>query len=178
MGRVLLHVCCGPCASACVPRLKTAGEAVTMFYSNSNIDTQEEFEKRKREAERLAEAEGVDIVCDRYDHEDWLAKVASGLEDEPEKGKRCEKCYAYNLARAAKYAAGHGFDAYTTSLTVSPHKPSGAVFAAAESIGSAVFLKEDFKKRGGFAESLRRSSELGLYRQNYCGCEFSRRGNP
>ena len=128
-----------------------------MFYSNSNIDTQEEFEKRKREAERLAEAEGVDIVCDRYDHGDWLAKVASGLEDEPEKGKRCEKCYAYNLAKAAKYAAGHGFDAYTTSLTVSPH---------------------DFKKRGGFAESLRRSSELGLYRQNYCGCEFSRRGNP
>ena len=169
--KVLLHTCCGPCASACVPRLQDAGHEVTMFYSNSNIDTPEEFEKRLDGARRLAEADGVGLVADGYDHASWLREVAAGLESEPEKGARCEKCFRYNLARTARYAAEHGFDAFATSLTVSPHKVSAKIFGASE---DGRFLKEDFKKRDGFNESLRRSSRLGLYRQSYCGCEFSR----
>ena len=171
--KVLLHSCCGPCASACVPRLKDGGHAVTMFFSNSNIDTCEEYEKRLGEARKLAAAEGVELVADAYDHSEWLREVAAGYEDEPEKGRRCERCYRYNLARTASYAAAEGFEAFTTSLTVSPHKPSAKIFAASD---DPRFLREDFKKREGFKLSVRRAAELGLYRQPYCGCEFSKHG--
>lgn len=174
--KVLLHVCCGPCASACVPRLEEEGAEVTMYFANSNIDTEEEFEKRRAAAEALAAAEGVSVVCARYDHEEWLREVASGLENEPEKGARCEKCFRYNLSKAAQYAAANGFDAFTTSLSVSPHKPSRLLFEAGrESSCGARFLEADFKKREGFKLSVARAKELGLYRQNYCGCEFSKR---
>lgn len=176
---VVLHTCCGPCASACVPRLKESGHDVTMLFANSNIDTAEEFERRRREAERLAAVEGVPFAALAYDHEDWLAKVAAGHESDPEKGSRCERCFRYNLAKAAEFAAERGIGAFTTSLTVSPHKVSKMVFeageAAASETGGAVFLKEDFKKREGFKLSVRRAAELGLYRQSYCGCEFSKR---
>ena len=169
---VLLHSCCGPCASACVPRLKEEGHAVTMFFSNSNIDTREEFEKRLAAAQTLAAAEGVTLVADGYDHASWRHAVADGYEEAPEKGARCERCYRYNLARTAAYAAANGFEAFTTSLTVSPHKPSAKIFAAS---ADPKFLREDFKKKEGFKLSVRRAGELGLYRQTYCGCEFSKR---
>ena len=187
--KTVLHVCCGPCASACVPRLKAAGRDVTMFFSNSNIDTEAEFEKRLDNARKLAEADGVELVADTYDHADWYENVAKGFEDEPEKGARCARCFRYNLARAAAWAAEHGYEAFTTSLTVSPHKVSPMVFEAGADAawgvsakdcgGSAAaapkFLPVDFKKKDGFLRSLRRAAELGLYRQSYCGCEFSRR---
>ena len=187
--KVLLHTCCGPCASACAPRLREEGHDVALFFSNCNIDTREEFEKRLAEARKLGAADGVTVVVDAYDHADWLEKVAKGFEGAPEKGARCERCFRYSLARAASYAAAHGYEAFTTSLTVSPHKVSPMVFAAgrdaawsvstADCGGSAVaapkFLEEDFKKKNGFLRSLRRTEELGLYRQSYCGCEFSKR---
>ena len=144
-----------------------------MFYSNSNIDTAGEFEKRLDAARRLADADTVELVADAYDHGDWLREVAAGFENEPEKGARCARCFRYNLSRTAAYAAAHGFDAFATSLTVSPHKVSETVFAAS---GDGRFMKCDFKKRDGFKNSLKRSAQLGLYRQAYCGCEFSRRG--
>ena len=177
---VVLHVCCGPCASACVPRLKAEGHDVTLLFANSNIDTAEEFERRRAAAETLAKADGVPFAVLPYDHEEWLREVAAGYEDAPEKGARCARCYRYNLEKAAAFAAAHGQDAFTTSLTVSPHKPSAVVFAAGEAVGRAVaprplqFLADDFKKRDGFKLSVRRAAELGLYRQSYCGCEFSR----
>ena len=171
---MLLHTCCGPCASACVPRLREEGHEVTMFYSNSNIDSAEEFEKRLAGARRLAEADAVELVADGYDHGDWLKNVAAGLEDAPERGERCAGCFRYNLARTAAYAAAHGYDAFATSLTVSPHKVSRVIFEAS---ADKRFLKADFKKRDGFRASLERSAELGLYRQDYCGCEFSRPRN-
>ena len=177
---VVLHACCGPCASACVPRLKAEGHDVTLLFANSNIDTAEEFERRRAAAETLAKADGVPFAVLPYDHEEWLREVAAGYEDAPEKGARCARCYRYNLEKAAAFAAAHGLDAFTTSLTVSPHKPSAVVFAAVEAVGRAVaprppqFLADDFKKRDGFKLSVRRAAELGLYRQSYCGCEFSR----
>jgi len=187
---VLLHSCCGPCASACVPRLKELGHAVTMLFANSNISDEAEFEKRKAAAERLAAAEGVPLVALPYDHDEWLREVAAGYEDAPEKGARCARCFRYNLAKTAAYAAAHGLDAFTTSLTVSPHKVSETVFAAGRFAEARVrdaepgkendgrhpsFLAENFKKREGFRRSLARSAELGLYRQSWCGCEFGRR---
>ncbi|MDY3229029.1 MAG: epoxyqueuosine reductase QueH [Kiritimatiellia bacterium] len=172
--KVLLHTCCGPCASACVPRLKDEGHEVTMFYANSNIDTEEEFKRRLAAASQLAAADGVGLVADEYDHAAWLRDVAAGLEDEPEKGARCAKCFRFNLARTAAYAAAHGYDAFVTSLTVSPHKVSPVIFAQGDAV-SAKFLHYDFKKKEGFKLSVRRAQKLGLYRQSYCGCEFSKR---
>lgn len=169
--RTLLHTCCGPCASACVPRLKETGREVTMLFANSNIDTKEEFDKRLGEAEKLAKADGVKIAALPYDHEEWLREVAAGYEHEPEKGARCARCFRYNLAKAAEYAKRHGFDEFTTSLTVSPHKVSATIFSASD---DPAFLRMDFKKREGFRISTRRAKELGLYRQDYCGCEFSK----
>ncbi len=176
--KVLLHTCCGPCASACIARLKDAGHDVTLFYSNSNINTADEFARRRAAAETLAAADKVPLLVDDYDHAAWLARAAAGFEREPEKGARCARCFHFNLARTAAVAASRGFDAFTTSLSVSPHKASPVIFtagrAAADAAG-AKFLEEDFKKREGFKLSARRAAELGLYRQSYCGCEFSRR---
>ena len=189
MRRILLHVCCGPCASACVPDVKSFGGDVTLFFANSNIDTREEFEKRLREAEKLAAVDGVPIVALPYDHEEWLREVAAGCEHEPEKGERCARCFRYNMGKAAEYAKAHGFDAFTTTLTVSPHKVTSMVFAAAAAAEEAVtgvkynpagspatpcFLPCDFKAHGGYDRSVKRAAELGLYRQSYCGCEFSK----
>ncbi len=170
--KVLLHTCCGPCASACVPRLKAMGEEVTMLFANSNIDTLAEFEKRKNEAEKVAKAEGVKLVALPYDHAKWLKEVALGRENAPEKGERCAKCFKFNLAETQRYMQEHGFDAFTTSLTVSPHKVSKMIFA---STSDKRFKEIDFKKEDGFKLSLKRSAQLGLYRQSYCGCEFSKR---
>ena len=189
MAKVLLHVCCGPCASACVPALRDLGNEVALFFSNSNIDTEAEFEKRLDNARKLAEADGVELVADTYDHADWYENVAKGFEDAPEKGARCARCFRYSLARTAAWAAEHGYEAFTTSLTVSPHKVSPMVFEAGADAawgvsakdcgGSAAaapkFLPVDFKKKDGFLRSVRRAEELGLYRQSYCGCEYSRR---
>jgi len=156
-----------------VPRLKEMDRTVTMLFANSNIDTREEFDKRFHEAEKLARADGVKLVALPYDHEEWLKEVAFGYENEPEKGVRCARCFRYNLSKAAAYAAEHGYDEFTTSLTVSPHKDSKTIFSVAQSV-SAAFLAEDFKKHEGFKLSTCRAKELGLYRQSYCGCEFSK----
>ncbi len=170
--KFLLHTCCGPCACACVPRLKEEGHEVTLFFSNSNIDTPEEFEKRLAAAQQLATAESVDLIVDAYDHASWLREVAVGFEAEPEKGARCARCFRFNLARTATFAEAHGFDGFTTSLTVSPHKPSAVIFAVGETFPG--FVKMDFKKKNGFLLSTRRAEELNLYRQSYCGCEFAK----
>ena len=143
-----------------------------MLFANSNIDTCEEFEKRKAEAEKLARHDGVEFVALPYDHAEWLREVAAGYENEPEKGARCARCFRYNLEKTAAYAAAHGIDSFTTSLTVSPHKVSAMIFAASD---DPAFLKMDFKKKEGFKLSVKRAEELGLYRQSYCGCEFSKR---
>ncbi len=174
--KVVLHSCCGPCATACVARLKALGHEVVMHFANSNIDTKEEYERRLRAAREVAAAEGVELVAAPYDHQKWLDEVAAGFEAEPERGARCDRCFRYNLAETARFAAERALDAFTTSLTVSPHKVSERIFAAAAEVGGEVeFLPENFKKHDGFKHSLRRSAELGLYRQSYCGCEFSRK---
>ena len=170
--QTVLHVCCGPCASACVLRLKDAGREVTMLFANSNIDTAEEFERRRAAAAALAEHDGAAFEVVPYDHAEWLREVAAGFEGEPEHGARCERCFRYSLRKVAEFAAAHGIGEFTTSLTVSPHKVSSQVFAAGREAGDG-FAEIDFKKGGGFQLSVARSKELNLYRQSYCGCEFS-----
>ena len=157
--KVLLHACCGPCASACVPRLAAASHSVSLFFSNSNIDTRDEFMRRAEALMTLADHDGVPAIVDAYDHAAWLDTAARGYETAPERGARCERCFRYNLSRAAAYAAANGFDAFTTSLTVSPHKPSPLIFSVGASV-APIFLPVDFKKQDGFLCSVRRAKEL------------------
>ena len=176
MDKILLHACCGPCSTACVERLREVGVEPVLFYANDNIDTAEEFGRRLDALRSFAERSGVELVAAPYDHDAWLRDV-KGLEGEPEGGRRCDACFRHSFRAAAECAQSRGLDAFTTTLSVSPHKNSARLFAAghdAERPGCA-FLEEDFKKRGGFLRSVRLASEYGLYRQSYCGCEFSRR---
>lgn len=173
--RVLLHACCGPCSSACIERLRDEGKEVTVFYSDANIAPASEYRRRRDNARKLAEEMGVPFVEDTgADHGDWLEKVAKGLEDAPEGGARCRRCFEYNLRRTAAYAEARGFPLFTTSLTVSPHKRSELVFEAGRAAGGDRFLAEDFKKKEGFKRSVVLAKEHGLYRQRFCGCEFSK----
>lgn len=172
--KVLLHCCCGPCASHCLRVLREAGHEVTLFYSNSNIAPAEEFEKRLASLRKLAEATDTPVVVDPPDHASWLEKVAKGFETCREGGARCARCFRYNLTRAAAAREKDGFEGFTTSLTVSPYKHSPTIFSVGQSIDAAHFLALDFKKKDGFLDSVRLAKQYGLYRQNYCGCEFGR----
>ncbi len=168
---VLLHICCGPCATHAVETLR-AHHQVTMFFSNSNVAPKPEYELRLRHARKLVGIYCVPLMEDTYDHDAWLEQVR-GHEHEPEGGTRCERCFLFNLGRAAKQAQNHGFDSFTTSLTVSPHKRSETIFSVGSKLGS--FLPVDFKENNGFKHSVELSRQHGLYRQDFCGCEFSRR---
>ncbi len=172
--RVLLHVCCANCAAGCLERLAEEGYTVELLYANSNILNEEEFEKRKQDAVRLAEENDLILHELPYDHEDWLREIR-GLESEPEQGERCLKCFAYNLQRTAEKAASLDIPFFTTTLTVSPHKRSPDIFRIGEELEG--FLPLDFKKKDGFKKSLELSKRYGFYRQTFCGCEFSLRGS-
>jgi predicted adenine nucleotide alpha hydrolase (AANH) superfamily ATPase len=168
--RLLLHICCAPCGSAALERLQRQG-TVTLFFSNGNIFPPAEYEKRLAEARRLACACACDLVEDVYDHPAWRQWVA-GLESEPEHGARCRRCFEFSLGRAARYAQTQGFDGMTTSLSISPHKSTALLFAVGR-VATDHFLDIDFKEEDGFRRSLELSRRQGLYRQDYCGCEFS-----
>jgi predicted adenine nucleotide alpha hydrolase (AANH) superfamily ATPase len=168
----LLHVCCAPCATASVERLLQRGEQVTLFFSNSNIYPYQEYRKRLDEVYRLAERYDLPVIEDEYDHQSWLDAIA-GTEQEKEKGGRCTLCFGYSLRRTYEAAKRLGISRFSTTLSVSPHKNSKQIFAAAE--GLEGFVQDDFKKRGGYARSIALSKAYDLYRQCYCGCEFSMR---
>lgn len=168
--KILLHVCCAPCATACVERLLTEDRDVSLYFSNSNINTSEEFEKRLVCVEKIAGIFGVGLDVDPYRHDDWLEHVR-GLENEAEKGLRCVKCFDWSLRRTAEKAAEVGIECFATSLTVSPHKMSSVIFEAGNQYPD--FEPWDFKKQDGFRRSRELSEKFDLYRQNYCGCEFS-----
>ena len=174
-GRILLHTCCGVCASHCVRVLKEEGWEPLLFFFNPNIHPHAEYLRRREAAQALARAEVVPLVEDAPDHAAWREAVAEGFEACPEGGARCARCFRFSLARAAARMGELGCAAFTTSLTVSPHKRSALIHAIGREVGGAAFAPYDFKKRGGFQDSNRRAAELGLYRQIYCGCEFSAR---
>ncbi len=166
---LLLCVCCAPCATQSIEKLLEDYE-ITLFFANSNIFPEEEYKKRFENTIKLAEIYNLDFVESEYNHQDWKNFV-KGLENEPEKGKRCEKCFEYNLLIGAKFAEENNFDFFTTTLTISPHKSSKTIFKIGEKFKK--FLPIDFKKENGFQKSLELSKKYNLYRQNYCGCEFS-----
>ena len=174
--RLLLHSCCAPCSSHCLSELSPQ-IGVTVFYYNPNLDCAEEYEKRKREQIRfLRETGPADFLDCDYAPEDYISAVR-GLEEEKEGGARCAVCFRLRLERTAREAKARGFDYFATTLTVSPLKNAKLIntigFAVAEEVG-VPYLPSDFKKRGGYLHSVRLSEEYGLYRQDYCGCAFSK----
>ena len=168
--KILLHVCCAPCATACVERLLVDDRDVSLYYSNSNINSKEEFEKRLTYVEKIAAIFDVGLEIDPYRHDDWLEHVR-GLEHEAEKGLRCVKCFDWSLERTAQKARDVGIENFATSLTVSPHKNSTIIFEAGNQYPG--FESWDFKKRDGFKRSRELSEKFDLYRQSFCACEFS-----
>ncbi len=175
--RLLLHACCGPCSSAVLEQLCQYFE-ITILYYNPNIWPPEEYRRRADELARfVADAKplGVTVIEDEYDPREFYAAV-KGLEDAPERGARCAVCYRLRMERAARCARDQGFEWFTTTLSISPRKDASLVNAigrALEAEYGVKHLPNDFKKRGGYRRSLELSEEYGLYRQDYCGCEFS-----
>ena len=167
---ILVHCCCGPCATSSVERLIDEGWNPVLCFGNSNIWPEEENAKRWGELLKVAEYHNLKVVRVPYDHASWLEYV-KGLEDEPEHGRRCLKCFEFNLLSAQKEAVKLGIEHFTTTLTVSRFKDSRSIFGVGEKLEG--FEKIDFKKKDGFAKSVELSNKMGLYRQQYCGCEFS-----
>ena len=181
--RILLHSCCGPCSTACIERL-LPDYKVTIFYYNPNITDRDEYEKRKANQikfieafnENVPEEDKVIFIEGEYLPEDFF-DVAKGLEDCPEGGERCTECFKLRLDRTAKAATVMGYPIFGTTLTVSPHKNYQLISAIGTQLADIYeleFLDMDFKKKAGFQRSIELSKKYGLYRQNYCGCEFSK----
>ena len=177
--KLLLHSCCAPCSSYCLEYLSQYF-SITDLYYNPNISPKAEFEKRAEEQRRLISElpvkNHVTLVIDEYDPEEFFEAV-KGFENCAEGGKRCFICYRLRLERAAKYAAEHGFDYFCSTLSISPLKNAqklNEIGNELSEIYKVPHLPNDFKKKGGYLRSIKMSSEYGLYRQNYCGCVFSR----
>ena len=184
-GRLLLHSCCAPCSGAIVEALcaayeeagRSPAQSLAIFWSNSNICSREEYEKRRAEILRYAAYFGIGVIDDDYDHAEWLREVASGREDAPERGPRCLECFAFRLGRAARYASKHDFGTLATSLASSRWKSLEQVDEAGR---RACVLVEGVRwwgrnwRKGGLQP--RRNEiirEQNFYNQTFCGCEYS-----
>ena len=174
---LLLHSCCGPCSSAVIERLREHFD-LTVFYYNPNIEPREEYLHRLSEQKRLLSLlpGQIPLVECEWENEAFRA-FAGGMAQEPEGGRRCLFCFALRLKKTAEAAKANGFEYFTTTLSVSPHKDAESLNRigqkAAEETG-VKYLTADFKKKNGYLRSLQLSKEYGLYRQDYCGCLFSK----
>ena len=188
--KLLLHSCCAPCSSYCLVSLLEHYD-ITCFYYNPNITDRDEYEKRAAELQRLIGIlnEEYSAFCENHpirlivgDHEPDLfinAVRAGGLEGCPEGGDRCSMCFDMRLRKTYELALSGGYDLFTTTLTISPHKNAGLInsigsLIASQNEGGPEWMHSDFKKKDGFKKSIELSKKYNLYRQNSCGCEMSR----
>ena len=175
--RLLLHVCCAPCSTACLEVLSKHFR-VSVYFDNPNLDSLEEYERRLEEERRFVSKTGLaeEIIAVPYDSSSYYRAI-SGLENEREGGRRCLSCFNLRLEDSASYAKTHNFDYFTTTLTISPHKNAELLNNIGRAMGEKYgvkFLPSDFKKKEGFKRSAVLSDEYQLYRQDYCGCIFSK----
>lgn len=200
--KLLLHACCAPCSSAVLERLAKIFD-ITIFYYNPNIHPKTEYERRLEELKKFLDIfpnaiqNSVKLVIDEYNIEDYFeatkVREEKELQTEAEKGERCRRCYEFRMKKAFDYAIKNGFDFFTTTLSISPHKDSEKINAIGKSLEKSFvepvapktntenennnnhtkFLPSDFKKKGGFLRSTQISEEYGLWRQDYCGCVYS-----
>lgn len=177
--KLLLHACCAPCATYVVEYLSKYFD-ITLFFSNPNITDKNEYTKRLGELYRFVDiapfCNGISVVEDKISATEFFQAV-KGFENEQEGGERCSICFRLRISRTAEYAAKNGFDLFATTLTVSPHKNAQLIneigYEYEESTGIR-YLPSDFKKRGGYQRSIVLSREFNIYRQQYCGCGFSK----
>ena len=173
---VLLHTCCAPCSSAIIECLLNNGIRPVIYYCNPNIYPLEEYLVRKEECTRYAKALGLDIIDDDYDHEAWLEAV-KGLENEPERGGRCLRCFKLRLLRTAEYARDNGFKVITTTLASSRWKSLEQINEAGEwacaQVPDVIWWDRNWRKGGLKERRLQIIKEYDFYNQLYCGCEFS-----
>ena len=177
---LLLHACCAPCSTAVLERLADFFE-ITIFYYNPNITDNVEYNKRIKEIEKLISMihskYKISLIKGDYNPEIFI-EMSRGLENEPERGKRCYKCYEMRLSETARIAEKLGFDNFCTTLTLSPYKNSNWINEIGEELNkkySSNYLYSDFKKKNGYRRSIILSHEYNLYRQDYCGCIYSKR---
>ena len=175
---VLLHTCCAPCSSAIIEALMQNGITPVIYYCNPNIYPQEEYEIRKEECTRYARSLGLEIVDADYDHDVWLESM-KGLENEPERGGRCLKCFRLRLLRTAQYARQRGIKVITTTLASSRWKSldqiNEAGFWACGQVDGIIWWDQNWRKGGLQERRLQIIREYDFYNQQYCGCEFSMR---
>lgn len=177
--KLLLHVCCAPCASYCLEYLSEHFD-ITVLYANSNIDDPPEYQKRTAEVRRLVEempcAASTEVMEGTYDP-GHFHELVKGHEKDPEGGERCGICFEMRLRETARIAREKKFDYFATSLTISPLKDAERLCRIGEKAGEEYgipYLPSDFKKKGGYQRSVELSGQYSLYRQNYCGCSFSK----
>lgn len=173
---LLLHTCCAPCATVPVERLGSDYEITCLFY-NPNIYPPEEYFKRLNELQNMAGKLQIQVIVPENDSDRWFKHVA-GLENEPEGGKRCAICFRLRLEQTAMYAKDKNFAIFTTTLTTSPYKNAKLIHHIGIQLGEQyhlMFLTEDFKQKNGYRQSIELSKNLNLFRQNYCGCCYSKK---
>ena len=177
---LLLHACCAPCSSAVLERIGNFFK-ITIFYYNPNITNEEEYKKRVEEVKRFISSfktkYPISLEEGNYDPREFF-DISKGLEKEPERGKRCYKCYLLRLNETAKIADKLGFDYFCTTLTLSPHKNSNWINEIGDNLNNkynSTYLYSDFKKKNGYKRSIELSKIYNLYRQDYCGCIYSKR---
>ena len=171
---LLLHCCCGPCAAGSIAPVLETERGLTLLFSNSNLDTESEYERRLDALLTLAKHYGLRVLTDPWDHAGWLKFVAEvpDYANCPERGARCRRCFLWQLTRTAEAAEKLGAN-FTTTLTLGPRKDSAVIHAVGANWNA--FEPWDFKKGGGGVRSRELCRLLNLYRQNYCGCEFSKK---
>ena len=177
---LLLHACCAPCSSACLERLGNYFR-VTVFFYNPNISEKSEYYKRldeiKRFIKKFKTKYEIKLIEGIYNPDDFF-NISRGLELEPERGSRCYKCYNLRLEETARIAEKHNFKYFCTTLTLSPYKNSNWINEIGKRLEEkykSTYLYSDFKKKGGYKRSIELSKEFNLYRQDYCGCIYSKR---
>jgi len=173
--KLLLHICCGPCAVYVMEKLKTAYE-VTGFFYNPNIQPVKEYRFRENELARVAKLKNWDVVYMEHEMEEWFRRV-KGYEKEPERGKRCSICFRMRLEKTFAYAKVNGFGIVASTLSISPYKVAKQINEEGEKLADAFgveFLAENFKKQGGFDICRKMAHGLEIKHQDYCGCVFSK----
>ena len=172
--KLLLHSCCGPCSTSVIQRLKNSFD-ITVVYYNPNIYPKEEYLHRKSEQLRLLKELNINFLDCDYNEQEFYKSI-KGLEEEKEGGARCSKCFYLRLEKTAFFAEKNGFEFFGTTLTVSPHKNEQIINKIGENLQQKYkinYLFADFKKENGYLNSIKLAKQYNLYRQDYCGCEFS-----
>jgi len=175
--KLLLHICCAPCSAYLIKEILNPEFAVTLYFYNSNLCSEEEYNERLKWVKVVAEQNEIPLIIEPYNHEAWLSQV-KGTESEPERGARCLICYRDRLDATAKLAHEQKFDCFSTSLLVSPYKDREALVAISKEVAlkyQTTFLDRDFQINDTYKKSQELAKELGFYRQKFCGCEFTKR---